>query len=130
MIVASIVLVILALMGVPLFIVISASAILGFISAEIDLIVVAIEFYRIVEPMRESEIWGKDSNGDWHVKDAIWKHDEENDEEVLKASQILVDEENRTFSEENRHLYYNPERKPIKREEKALDEFPLQFEWV
>ena len=49
MIIASIVLLILALMGVPLFIVISASAILGFISAEVDLIVVAIEFYRIVD---------------------------------------------------------------------------------
>jgi len=48
-IIASIILVILALMGVPLFIVISASAILGFISAEVDLIVVAIEFYRIVD---------------------------------------------------------------------------------
>lgn len=49
MIIATIVLLILALMGVPLFIVIAASAILGFISAEVDLIVVAIEFYRIVD---------------------------------------------------------------------------------
>ncbi|WP_455200429.1 TRAP transporter large permease [Kaarinaea lacus] len=49
MIIASIILVVLALMGVPLFIVISASAILGFISAEVDLVVVAIEFYRIVD---------------------------------------------------------------------------------
>ena len=49
MIIASIVLVILALMGVPLFIVISASAILGFISAEVDLVVIAIEFYRVVD---------------------------------------------------------------------------------
>ena len=49
MIIASIILLILALMGVPLFIVISASAILGFLSADIDLTVVAIEFYRIVD---------------------------------------------------------------------------------
>ena len=49
MIVASIVLIILALMGVPLFLIIAASAILGFISSEVDLIVIAIEFYRIVD---------------------------------------------------------------------------------
>ncbi|MEJ2179181.1 MAG: TRAP transporter large permease subunit [Gammaproteobacteria bacterium] len=49
MIVASIILVILALMGVPLFLIIATSAILGFMSSEVDLIVVAIEFYRIVE---------------------------------------------------------------------------------
>ena len=49
MLVASICLVILALLGVPLFIVIAASAILGFFSSDIDLTVVAIEFYRIVD---------------------------------------------------------------------------------
>ncbi|WP_455209457.1 TRAP transporter large permease [Kaarinaea lacus] len=49
MIVASIVLVILALLGAPLFIVIAASAILGFIASEVDLTVVAIEIYRIVD---------------------------------------------------------------------------------
>ena len=49
MLLASVGLVILALLGVPLFIVIAASAILGFLSSDIDLTVVAIEFYRIVD---------------------------------------------------------------------------------
>jgi len=39
----------LALIGTPLFIIIAASALLGFYTAEIDLSVVAIEFYRLAE---------------------------------------------------------------------------------
>lgn len=49
MLLTSIALVILAIMGVPLFVIILASAMLGFIASEIDLTVVAIEFYRIVD---------------------------------------------------------------------------------
>jgi len=43
------VLAILALMGVPLFVVIASGAMWGFYQAEIDLAVVSIEFYRIAE---------------------------------------------------------------------------------
>ena len=42
-------LLLLALIGAPLFAVIAASALLGFHSEEIDLAVVAIEFYRLAE---------------------------------------------------------------------------------
>lgn len=42
-------LILLALMGTPLFVIIAASALLGFYSADIDLAVVAIEFYRLAE---------------------------------------------------------------------------------
>ncbi|MCI0506553.1 MAG: TRAP transporter large permease subunit [Gammaproteobacteria bacterium] len=49
MIAASLVLIVLALMGAPLFIVIAASAILGFIASEVDLTVVIIEIYRLVD---------------------------------------------------------------------------------
>lgn len=49
MLATSLALIVLAIMGVPLFIVILASAMLGFMSAEVDLTVVAIEFYRIVD---------------------------------------------------------------------------------
>ena len=45
----SVVLLILALLGAPLFAVIGASALYGFYTEEIDLSVVAIEFYRIAE---------------------------------------------------------------------------------
>ncbi len=43
------VLIALALLGTPLFVIIVASALLGFQSADIDLAVVAIEFYRLAE---------------------------------------------------------------------------------
>ncbi|MCW8908699.1 MAG: TRAP transporter large permease subunit [Sedimenticola sp.] len=46
---AGLILLLLALFGAPLFTVIAASAMLGFSRAEIDLSVVAIEFYRIAE---------------------------------------------------------------------------------
>ena len=49
MLFATFALVILAVMGVPLFIIILASAMLGFVASEIELTVVAIEFYRIVD---------------------------------------------------------------------------------
>lgn len=43
------ILALLALLGAPLFIIIAASALYGFYTAEIDLSVVAIEFYRLAE---------------------------------------------------------------------------------
>ena len=49
MIILSLALIFLALLGVPLFIVILASAMMGFVSSEVELTVVAIEFFRIVD---------------------------------------------------------------------------------
>ena len=49
MILAGLLLLLLALLGAPLFAIIGASAMLGFYSSEIDLSIVAIEFYRIAE---------------------------------------------------------------------------------
>ncbi len=49
MIAASVVLLVLALLGAPLFAVIATSALLGFQREEIDLSVVAIEIYRVAE---------------------------------------------------------------------------------
>ena len=45
----SLLLIVLALLGTPLFIIIAASAMFGFYQAEVDLSVVAIEFYRLAE---------------------------------------------------------------------------------
>ncbi len=42
-------LIVLALIGTPLYIIIAASALYGFYTADIDLSVVAIEFYRLAE---------------------------------------------------------------------------------
>ena len=49
MILTGILLLLLALLGAPLFTIIAASAMLGFYRSEVDLSVVAIEFYRIAE---------------------------------------------------------------------------------
>ncbi|KAF0192752.1 MAG: TRAP dicarboxylate transporter-DctM subunit [Gammaproteobacteria bacterium] len=49
MIVVALLLIALAVLGAPLFAVIAASALIGFYSAEIDLSVVPIEFYRLAE---------------------------------------------------------------------------------
>ncbi len=49
MILTGLLLIFLALLGTPLFIIIAASALLGFYRSEIDLSVVTIEFYRIAE---------------------------------------------------------------------------------
>ena len=49
MILSGLLLILLALLGAPLFSIIAASAMLGFYSSDIDLSVVAIEFYRITE---------------------------------------------------------------------------------
>ena len=49
MILASILLIIVALLGAPLFAVIGGAALLGFYREEVDLAVVAIEFYRLAE---------------------------------------------------------------------------------
>ncbi len=49
MMLAGLLLLVMALLGAPLFAIIGASALLGFYSADIDLSVVAIEFYRIAE---------------------------------------------------------------------------------
>ncbi len=49
MILTGLLLIFLALLGTPLFIIIAASALLGFYRSEVDLSVVTIEFYRIAE---------------------------------------------------------------------------------
>ena len=45
----SLLLIVLALLGTPLFIIIAASAMFGFYQSEVDLSVVAIEIYRLAE---------------------------------------------------------------------------------
>jgi len=49
MILTGLLLIVLALLGTPLFVIIAASALLGFYRSEVDLSVVTIEFYRIAE---------------------------------------------------------------------------------
>lgn len=88
------------------------------------------EFYRLVEPMREAGIWAKNNEAKWVVNDAIWGHDESGDSQAKNAVIELVDKSNRTFSENNQNMYFNPDNPPAKSGDKALDEFPNEFEWL
>ena len=81
------------------------------------------DFYEIVENQRDSEIWQKNKSGEWQVKDAIWfdKAAQHNSEQKFQSN------ENGTFSEKNRQLYYNPQLPPLKSGDRAVDEADLRF---
>ena len=77
------------------------------------------EFYSLIEPMRDLNIWQK-TDGEWFVKDAVW-HQERISEEFDYSSGI--------FSEQYSDMYFNPQNPPAKTGESALDDFPGQFKW-
>jgi N-acetyl sugar amidotransferase len=83
------------------------------------------DFYRIVEPMRESQIWEKTGEGatDWRVLDSVDRHSIGEKEEAVRVKQS----EDRVFSGWNRQLYYNPENPPEKYGVKAFDEYNPKF---
>ncbi len=75
------------------------------------------EFYRWVEPMRDHSIWHKNKQGDWEVKDAVHFHTKDDNGAVSRVPQSS----DRTFSDANRHLYYNSANPPKLRGEETLD---------
>lgn len=81
------------------------------------------EFYDLIEPMRDLDIWEKNADGEWVVKDSIDRHPIGEREE--KARIPLT--EDLTFSEQNRHLYYNPENPPEPTGDPDLDDYPEKF---
>jgi len=81
------------------------------------------EFYNIVNPMRDTNIWKKDKNT-WIVKDSIWQHDTDMNDPNIK---VLSDH---AFSINNRHLYFNPENPPKRSGVPELDNFPQEFQPV
>lgn len=74
------------------------------------------DFYKNVEPMRDENIWEKNA-GKWSVKDSIHLHNIGEKEAAARVEQSTE----RTFSEENRKYYYNPDFKPEKTGEAELD---------
>ena len=80
------------------------------------------EFYRIIEPMRDTSIWEKTASGKWRPKDAAFLHTIGPREEAARVMQKA----DRTFSPDNRNLYFNPDNPPEKRREIAMDVFPLK----
>jgi N-acetyl sugar amidotransferase len=80
------------------------------------------DFYKWVEPMRDASIW-ENTGGTWKVRDSVVNHPV--DESHEKARPPLSND--RTLSEANRRLYYNPDNPPAKTGDPRLDEPSLMF---
>lgn len=76
------------------------------------------QFYRWVTPMRDAKFWQKSNDGQWIPSDAVFSHAITEREEKVRVEQSLE----RTFSEQNRNLYFNPDNPPEKSGEYALDQ--------
>lgn len=61
-----------------------------------------------IEPMRDPEVWNKDSSGRWSPKDSIVNHVADPGVESVRVP--LVAPEDRTFGENNRGLYWRGDR--------------------
>jgi len=67
------------------------------------------EFEGALEPMRDISIWERDAKEIWRVKDSVIHHAKDPGTEVAQVPQSP----DRTFSEKNRRLYYNPKFPPV-----------------
>lgn len=76
------------------------------------------KFYSLVEEQRDSKIWQKPPDGVWRTKDAVWIKKFPDEETEYSRVAKSNDE---TFSELNRHLYFNPENPPHKTGELSMD---------
>jgi N-acetyl sugar amidotransferase len=65
------------------------------------------EFNAWIEPMRDLDVWEKNSEGEWAVKDTVANHVQ--DPGVEAARVPLVPLEDRTFGENNRGFYWREE---------------------
>jgi len=77
------------------------------------------EFYRLVEPMRDRDIWDL-KDGKWVVKDYVWK----------ELGDRAVEFKSKIFTSEYNEMYYNDKNLPGKSGESELDIFPLKPIWV
>lgn len=80
------------------------------------------EFYKMVEPMRDSDIWDK-TDGKWKMKDSVANH--VNGELIEKAR--VGQKKDKTFSGNNRQLYYNEKNPPEKIGDERMDVKKTRF---
>jgi hypothetical protein len=80
------------------------------------------QFYDIIEPMRDLSIWEK-VNGEWRMKDSIANHAYNEFTESARVKQS----EDKTFSEQNRNLYYYDKFPPIKKGDERVDVKKVKF---
>jgi hypothetical protein len=81
------------------------------------------EFYNLVENMRDRNIWNKNYNNEWVIKDSVRNHEIVEDARV----QSITDH---AFNANNKNLYFNEENPPQKSGIQELDEFPNEFQVI
>lgn len=82
------------------------------------------EFYDFLEPMRDLNAWKKDSTGEWRLKDPIWEKEKFSNDNEFGVSSMIFNKD------ENRNLYFNPNKKPDKSGELELDVKSHEFKWI
>lgn len=80
------------------------------------------EFYALVEPMRDLQIWEK-AGGEWRMKDSVTNHLSNEFSENARVKQA----DDRVFAQKNRNLYYNEKYPPIKKGDERVDVKKVQF---
>ncbi len=83
------------------------------------------DFYAMVEPMRDPQIWEK-RDGEWVAKDSVDRHAIGDAEEQSRVTQV----EPRTLGPEYQHMYYNPENPPKPCGDPAFDNYSREPRWV
>jgi N-acetyl sugar amidotransferase len=80
------------------------------------------QFYDLVEPMRDLNIWEK-VNGEWKMKDSVANHVYT---QFMGNARVLQGED-RTFEVKNRNLYYNDQYLPDKKGDERVDIRKVRF---
>lgn len=83
------------------------------------------DFYRWVEPMRDEKIWKK-IGADWVTTMSAPQQEISELNEAARLPQLDI----RTMGIENRAIYFNPDNKPAKRGEEALDKPSPRFQII
>jgi hypothetical protein len=76
--------------------------------------------------MRDERLWRKDAAGVWQPQDSVFRHEIAEAEERYRVNPSGE----RTLSEANRRMYYNPANPPLKTGEDALDQPSVPFKVV
>ena len=61
----------------------------------------------------------KDENGNWILNNPIWEQEE-----------YFFNDDDETFSDKYKHLYFNENNPPTKTGKPILDNSPIDFEWT
>ncbi len=80
-------------------------------------------FYDWMEPMRDKRLWQKNKIGIWQPQDEVFRHEIGDLEEHAR----VLPSKDRTMSDSNRRMYYNPNNPPLKTGIQALDQPSVSF---